>query len=140
MSSLSFSFLRHIGGVVGATWSLPLRFLQSRGRAWRRQALSRSFSVAQLALGQRMYAQGIDDGFLGAQIALLDKKIWHTEAVVESTGPIESERERLIRLLADRALEEDAPLPGADDEYVAAREAQARLNRHNEALAETWQR
>jgi hypothetical protein len=70
-----------------------------------------------------MYAAGIDDGKVCVQIALLDENIRRAEAAWASTGPLEGEREKLLRLLADLALEEDAPLPGADAEYAAAREA-----------------
>ena len=71
-----------------------------------------------------MYAAGIDDGQLGAQIAALDRKI-SQEAVRSSAKAVAAERGKLIRQLAVSALAEEAPLPGADGEYRKAREAQA---------------
>ncbi len=41
--------------------------------------LRREFVAARLALGERMYAAGIDDGHLAAQIAALDQRILRAE-------------------------------------------------------------
>jgi len=65
-----------------------------------------------------MFAAGIDDGELGAKLAALDGWGGRTEREV-----------LLIQLAA--ALEDDAPLPGADAEYRRARQAEAALRRHD---------
>src|SRR5687768_11958084 len=90
-------------------------------RPWRRRSLQRACAVARLALGERMFAAGIDDGELGAQIALLDDKIRRAEAVTASAKAWRAERTQLLMGLAAAALEDNAPLPGADDEYENAR-------------------
>jgi hypothetical protein len=84
--------------------------------------------AAELDLGERMYAAGIDDGSLGAQVAALDQRIRRAEAR-PPLGPLLARRRELLLRLADAALEDDAPLPGADAEYGRAREALAALRR-----------
>jgi hypothetical protein len=95
--------------------------------SWRKRALQQTFAAAQLALGERMFAAGIDDGELGAQIAVVDDRIRRAEAAKASTKALRAERQRLLMRLAAAALQEDAPLPGADDEYDNARRAEAAL-------------
>jgi len=102
---------------------------------WRGRQLRRAFAQARLVLGRRMYAAGIDDGWVGAQIASVDEQLAQARATGIATGPLEQERQRLLVRLADLALEDDAPLPGADAEYAAAREAQTCLARHDAAMA-----
>jgi hypothetical protein len=62
------------------------------------------------------------DGELGAKIAALEERIRSAE------------REKLLVQLAVAALEDDGPLPGADAEYIRARNAQAALHRHDADL------
>ena len=102
----------------------------AKGR-WRRRSLSRAFATAQLALGQRMYAAGIDDGELGAQISALDKKIRWAEAAKISGGTLKAERVSLVMQLAAAAQAEKGPLPGADAEYARACEAGAALQKQD---------
>lgn len=99
-------------------------------RPLRRRSLQRTFTAAQLALGERMLAAGIDDGELGAQIALVDDKIRRAEAVKAPTTALRAERTQLLMRLAAAALEDDAPLPGADDEYDHARRAEVALREY----------
>ena len=120
---------RRLIRVAEATLVQPVRLFQYWAALWRRRSLSIAFSEAQLALGQRMYVAGIDDGQLGARIAELDKKIHWAEAVGVPTRTLETEQKSLLRLLAECALEEDAPLPGADSEYAVARELRTSLAR-----------
>ena len=75
----------------------------------------------------RMYAAGIDDGQLASQIAHLDEIIGQAEAARCSARALRADRKKLVLQLAAAALEEEAPLPGADAEYQKAREAQAAL-------------
>jgi len=89
--------------------------------------LRQAFSAAKLALGERMYAARIDDGHLGALIVALDQSILRAETARLSPGPFLDQRRKLILQLAAVALEEDAPLPGADAEYERARTALAAL-------------
>ena len=79
------------------------------------------------ALGERIYTAGIDDGHLGAQIAALALQIRQVHSATTDLKGLKAERRTLLMRLAAAALEEDAPLPGADAEYETARKAQAAL-------------
>ena len=94
---------------------------------WRKRRLSGAFVEAQAALGERMYAAGIDDGELGARISALNEKLRRAEAVGGSTQALWAARRQLVLQLAAAALEDDGPLPGADAEYRKAREAHGAL-------------
>jgi hypothetical protein len=83
-----------------------------------------------------MCATGIDDGSLGALIAAVDQRIRRAGAERLPVGPLLAQRRQLLLRLAAAALEEDAPLPGADIEYQRARHAQEAL-RKAEAGADT---
>jgi hypothetical protein len=87
----------------------------------------RAFAEARLALGARMCAEGIDDGRLCGEIAEIEKSIRKAEAAGLTSRGLRRERDALLCRLADAALAEDAPLPGAEAEYRAAREALAAL-------------
>ncbi len=94
-------------------WAGPIvgRFLKPRPD---REALRLAFDTARVALGERMYAVGIDDGETSQLIARVEARLWSggDEAI-----SLRLERSKLIRRLADAALENDAPLPGADAEF-----------------------
>jgi hypothetical protein len=126
--------LRELRQTFRATYEQPVRFLAHAKRRWRRRSVSRAFALAQLALGQRMYAAGIDDGELGAQISVLDEKIRWAEAATASGGALKAERVRLVLQLAAAALADKGPLPGADAEYARACEAEAALQKQDQAL------
>jgi small-conductance mechanosensitive channel len=85
--------------------------------------LRRELLAAQLALGERMYLAGIDDGRLGTFLAALDQRVRRAEAARLPLGPLLAQRRDLLLRLAAAALEDDAPLPGAQAEYEAARQA-----------------
>ncbi len=85
---------------------------------------------AKLALGERMFAAGIDDGRIGAQTAAVDERIRQAHADQAASKALKAERRTLLLRLAEAALEEDAPLPGADAEYTRARVAQTALRRY----------
>ena len=91
--------------------------------------LRRALLAAELDLGERMYVAGIDDGALGAQVAALGQRIRRADAARLPLGPLLARRRELLLRLAAAALEDDAPLPGADAEYISARAAQAALRR-----------
>jgi hypothetical protein len=136
LNALGKNILVELGETVKATLAQPGHLFQYGLALWRRRSLIGAFSAAQLALGQCMYAAGIDDGQLGAQIARLDKEIHRTVAGRVPTKAQRIERNGLVKLLAESALEEDAPLPGADAQYVAARELQLMLARQNRTLSD----
>lgn len=94
-----------------------------------KRTLKRAFVHAKIALGERMVAAGIDDGRLGSQIAAVDERIRQTHSS-QAGETLKAERRRLLLRLAEAALEEDAPLPGADAEYAGARTAQTALQGH----------
>jgi hypothetical protein len=74
-----------------------------------------------------MYAAGIDDGRLGAEIAACDRKIGQNQ-VRAAEQALLAQRHELILRLAAAALEEEGPLPGADAQYELARAALAALH------------
>ncbi len=102
---------------------------------WRKRRSSGAIAEAQAALGERMYAAGIDDGELGARISVLDEQLRRAAAVGGSTQVLKAARRQLVLQLASAALEDDGPLPGAEAEFRRAREAQAALDRHHEAAS-----
>ena len=57
-----------------AILSKPLRLAKHGINLWHKRRLSGAFVEAQAALGECMYAAGIDDGELGAKISALDKQ------------------------------------------------------------------
>lgn len=102
--------------------------------AWTKRSLAQAFCEARLALGQRMYRAGIDDGTLGGQIRDLDERINRPTATRAPSKALKVQQKKLILQLADAALAEEGPLPGADAEYRRAREAQAALDRHEKGV------
>jgi len=99
--------------------------------------LQRALLAAEIDLGERMYAAGLDDGSLGAQVAALDRRIRHADTGQYPLGPLLARRRELLLRLAAAALEDDAPLPGSDAEYERAREALATLKKEIERAAVT---
>ncbi len=96
-------------------------------RNWSARSRRRCLEQALIALGERMCAVGIDDGQLGAQIASLDRQLHEAHPATADITGLKAEWRALLMRLAAAALEEDAPLPGADAEYERARQAQAAL-------------
>ena len=117
-----------------ATLTKPLLLAMHGINVWRRRRLSGAFESAQTALGERMYAAGIDDGEHGVKIRALDEQLRRAEVFGGSTQALKSTRRELILRLAAAALEEDGPLPGADAEYERAREAQVALDMHEQGV------
>ena len=113
-----------------ATLVRPLRLVRYGRTLWRSRQLRRDFSEAKAALGERMFAQGIDDGETGAKITALEGLIRHAESTGVSSQALKAERSQLVLQLAAAALEDDGPLPGADAEYGRARKAQVALQKH----------
>jgi hypothetical protein len=78
-----------------------------------------------------MFTAGIDDDGLCEQIAAIDRALsnpFHDEEPF--TTSLRIQRRRLLRRLADAALEFDAPLPGADEEFADAFKAKRALAKH----------
>ena len=97
--------------------------------------LRRALLAAEIDLGERMYAAGIDDGALGAQVAALDQRIRRADVARLPIGPLLARRRELLLRLAAAALVDDAPLPGADAEYERARSALMALRREEARVA-----
>src|SRR5262245_35946156 len=98
----------------------PIRWLQKARDRRRSRLLDGAFTEARLALGRRMYAVGIDDGESGAQVAAVDAAL-AADGVAPGAAPeLRARRLLLLIRLADAALENDAPLPGADAEFAHA--------------------
>ena len=100
-----------------ATLSKPLRLAKHGMNLWRKRRLNGAFIDAQTALGERMYAAGIDDGELGAKISALDEQLRQVEAIEGFPQALKTARRQLVLQLAYSALGDDGPLPGADAEY-----------------------
>jgi len=112
-----------------ATLSKPLQLAKHGMDLWRKRRLSGAFVEAQAALGERMYAAGIDNGELGPKIYALDERLLWTNALGGPTKALKAARYLLVLQLAAAALEDDGPLPGANIEYLRASEAQAALDK-----------
>jgi hypothetical protein len=119
-------------GITMTAWSRSAHLSRNGTSLWHRQSLKWAFLEAKCALGERMYAAGIDDGQLAAQIANLDEIIRQAEAARGSARALRADRKKLVLQLGAAALEEETPLPGADADYQTAREAQAALRAHTE--------
>lgn len=98
----------------------PFRWFQKVRDRRRARVLAEAYTEARIALGQRMYAAGIDDGETGALIASIDEAIARNFISRAEAQDLRAERVLLLIRLADAALEDDAPLPGADDEFAEA--------------------
>ena len=118
-----------------SVWSRSVDLIRYGESFWYKRWLKRALVDAQCALGQGMYTAGIDDGQLGAQIDAVDREIRQSEATGSLTRALVAQRRMLVLQLAAIALEEDAPLPGADAGYRKAREAQAALQAYAERKA-----
>jgi hypothetical protein len=115
-------------GKRGALLSAPPTRLVKYGQGlWRQRSLAQAYYEARLALGQRMYRSGIDDGLLGVQLRDLEIRICRSRATQAPSKALKLQREKLLLQLADAALAEEGPLPGADDEYQQARKVEAAL-------------
>ena len=112
-----------------ATLAKPVLLVMHGIKMWHKSRLSGALVEAETALGERMFAVGIDDGEHGAKIGAVDEQLRRAEAVGGSTQALKTARCQLILQLAAAALE-DGPLPGADAEYRKARETQAALDSH----------
>ena len=104
----------------------PIRWLQQARDRRRCRLLDETFTEARLALGRRMYAAGIDDGETGEQIAALDAAL-AADGTAGDAQDLRARRTLLLIRLADAALENDAPLPGADAEFAHALELKQAL-------------
>lgn len=113
------SWLGKLGALLAAP---PIRLVKYGQGAWRKRSPAQAFYDARLALGQRMYRVGIDDGQLGAQISDLDARINRATATQAPSKALKLQQEKLFLQLADAALAAEGPLPGADAEYQTARQ------------------
>jgi hypothetical protein len=89
------------------------------------EELDEAFAQAQLRLGEKMYSAGIDNEELGIQIAQVDADLRCAIPCNNIVIELRTKRQKLLRQLADAALEDDAPLPGAQVEFEQAWAARA---------------
>jgi len=111
LGSLGIRFLHEIQEIGTATWSRAVGLINYGKALWVRRSLQRAVFDAQLALGEQMYAAGIDDGELGAQLAALDEKIRQAKVTSIPTRTLTAQRRKLVLQLAAAALVEEAPPP-----------------------------
>ena len=81
-----------------ATLTILLLLVKHGMDLWRRRRLSGAFVEAQLALGECMYAAGLDDGEHGAKINALDEQMRRAEAVGGSTQALKATRHQLTQV------------------------------------------
>jgi hypothetical protein len=105
----------------------PFRWFQKVRDRRKARMLAEAYTEARIALGQQMYATGIDDGETGALIASIDEAIGRNLISRAEAQDLRAERVLLLIRLADAALEDDAPLPGADEEFAEALELKRAL-------------
>jgi len=98
----------------------PFRFVRAARHRRRREALEREYRAARLALGRKMFAAGIDDGETCARIAATDQQLLQINIAGRPRELLQARRSAFFLKLADAALEDDAPLPGADEEFAQA--------------------
>jgi hypothetical protein len=98
----------------------PIRWLKQVRRRRQCRLLAAAFADARRTLGRQMFAAGIDDGETGEQIAAIDASLAFEGLEGGEAQDLRSQRTLLLIRLADAALENDAPLPGADDEFAQA--------------------
>src|SRR5277367_762079 len=120
MSVLLLVPQQEVPGTSAFSTPLPETLHDETGDCQGRAELLGAWAEARLNLGRRMWQAGIDDGSIGRQIDRLDSRIRLAEAARTSTQTLETARNALLLRLANLALEDDAPLPGADAEYRAA--------------------
>lgn len=111
-------WLGKLGALLAAP---PIRLVKYGQGVWSKRSPAQALHDARLALGQRMFRAGIDDGQLGAQISALDDRINRATATQAPSKALKLQQEKLFLQLADAALAEEGPLPGAETEYQTAR-------------------
>ena len=117
-----------------ATLNKPRGPTTHEKNSWYFRRLTQEFVDVQAILGERMYAAGIDDGQLCAKIRAVEEQLQRTEGEGLVTQKLKAARCQLVLQLAFAALENDGRLPGAEAEYCRALQAQAALERHENAI------
>jgi hypothetical protein len=69
-----------------------------------------------------MWMSGIDDGSIGKRLVRLEVRMRQSGLNPASIQALQAIHTVLLLRLADLALEDDAPLPGADEEFQRARD------------------
>ena len=135
LATLAPAFASRTVDLDGATaksgasaWLMPTTWLRTAAARLRGRSLRRTFAAAQIALGERMYAVGLDDGETFDRLAEVESKLCRSALAGDPTRSLKRKRDALLRRLADAALQDDAPLPGADPEFQLARAAKTALD------------
>lgn len=89
------------------------------------------------SLGFRMWSAGIDDGETGVKIEELQERLRYARKADLPLYGMESLLSELFVRLGLAALDEDAPLPGADEEYAAALKWKTAII-HQETSSDGW--
>ncbi|HKA07372.1 MAG TPA: hypothetical protein VKD71_08955 [Gemmataceae bacterium] len=126
------SFLSRLPAIVEA----PLRYVRAARCRRRRETLERDNRAARLALGEKMFAAGIDDGETCARIAATDQRLLRSSLTGGPRDLLMARRTALVLQLADAALENDAPLPGADEVFGHALTLKRAMEIESAALAD----
>jgi len=124
------SFISRLPALV----DVPLRFVRAARTRRRCESLECDYRDARLALGKKMFATGIDDGETSARIAATDQQLLQVNLAGRPRELLHARRTALVLKLADVALEDDAPLPGADEEFAQALALKQALDIESAAL------
>jgi hypothetical protein len=109
----------------------PIRWLKQVRQRRQSRLLADAFADVRRLLGRQMFAAGIDDGETGRQIAEIDAVLAREDLEGGEAQDLRSQLGLLLIRLADAALENDAPLPGADEEFVQALALKLALDAEN---------
>src|SRR5262245_29230104 len=101
LKSLARKMPKEIWEIGRATWSCPVDLIRWCKARWHRCSLGRAFDAALVALGEKMYAVGIDDGQLGTQIVALEEKVHLAETPKALIRRLSAERRKLVKRLAE---------------------------------------
>jgi hypothetical protein len=124
-----------------AILSKPLQLAKLGMNLWRRRRLSAAFAEAQAALGERMYAAGIDDGELGAKITAVDEQLRRAETLGDSRKVIQMDdivdhlNGEIITVLIQEMQQGANHVPGALSFFSAVRQLE-RIADHAVKIAE----
>lgn len=111
-----------------------VRFGRFARDLWLRRRLKQQATVAQIALGQRLYEAKSGDAGLRSQLAQLEERLRSVQAAKGSTRPLETERTGLFLRLAEPFLSQPAP-PGAQAAHQVAVSAARELQNQNNRIA-----
>ncbi len=102
-------------------WHPFIDRLMSSAGSWPTRSRDRAWWTAKLALGERLRSIGFPPAALAAKIAGADASIQQCNVEGRPAAIYRAIRQKLLVELADVALAENTPIPGAEREYFSAK-------------------